>query len=302
MDGINDDPDSSRGFLDMSDTYLGHWVQRNTNSSTTANHLATDADSRYYGITDSWNAEPTSGTPMVAEFSRGLSELETFAQGEPAKCKNTAQATSCIKIATNALTSMRSNSPSCLMGTHDRSSLPLPDAAVDSVLSAVQQASCAVRRVLGCPCRANPQLQLLLAVICAEIVASYRRVINTYGHHRRSTVDQGRGCDSLRDQAQQPESTSLLKRTPILIGNHHLEDSIESKLMGQVLDQKLQALEGLMGEVLQFVGQSEEMRGVKNGIESFLGVQLSKVKCGLAGLERDEGCIGGVAPSKGAST
>ncbi|KAK1955994.1 hypothetical protein LY78DRAFT_674701 [Colletotrichum sublineola] len=146
-------------------------------------------------------------------------------------------ASSCIKVAINVLMSMRSNSPSCLMGTHDCSSLQLPDAAVDSVLSAAQEALYAVRRLLGCPCHANPQWQLLLAVICAEIITSYRRVINTYDRHRHtpSTVHLGRGDDTLSEQGQHPENTSLLKRTPILIGNYHIEGSIETILIGHVL-------------------------------------------------------------------
>ncbi|KAK2016373.1 hypothetical protein LZ32DRAFT_601598 [Colletotrichum eremochloae] len=304
MESTNDNSYGSKGFLDMSASYLDYWIQRNTNSSATSNHLATDVHSQHSTITGSWNPEVTVGAPMDMGPSCMLPELGANAQKEPASCKNTPQASSCIKVATNVLMSMRSNSPSCLMGTHDCSSLQLPDAAVDSVLSAAQEALYAVRRLLGCPCHANPQWQLLLAVICAEIITSYRRVINTYGRHRHtpSTVHLGRGDDTLSKQGQHPENTSLLKRTPILIGNYHIEGSIETILIGHVLRKRLQALERLMGEVFQFVGHSEEMIGVKNGIETFLGVQLSTVKYGLASLQSDEGSIVDDLPSRGAGT
>ncbi|KAK2024886.1 hypothetical protein LX32DRAFT_643200 [Colletotrichum zoysiae] len=190
------------------------------------------------------------------------------------------------------------------MDTRDRSSLQPPDVAVDCVLSATHEASCAVRRLLDCPCHAKPQRQLLQAVICAEIITSYQRIINTYDRdrNRRSTVDLGRGNNTLPDQAQHPKNNSLLNRAPIFIGNYKIEDRIETILIGQVLRKRLQALEELMGEVFLFVGQTEEMKGVKNGIESFLGVQLSTFKYGLAILQRDEGGIGVGAPIKEAGT
>jgi hypothetical protein len=190
--------------------------------------------------------------------------------------------------------SMHSNSSVCLMGTHDHSSLQLSHTAVDSVLSAAQEATCAMRHLLNCPCRASPQVQLLLAVIYAEVITSYRRVIGTYHchHHSHATVISDRVTDVRPDAVQQAEDGSLLKRVPLLVGNHHLEDDIETMLIGHVLGKRLKEVEGLIGEITQCVGQLEAARGAQTRIHSFLTIQLSAAQYELAGLQRDESNVG----------
>lgn len=182
--------------------------------------------------------------------------------------------------------SMHTNSSACLMGTHDHSSLQLSHTAVDSVLSAAHDASCTLRHLLNCPCRASLQVQLLLAVIYEEVITSYRRVIGTY--HQISD----RVTDNLPDAVQQAEDCFLLKRVPVLVGNHHLEDDMEKMLIGHVLTKRLNELEELIGEITQCVGQLEAARGAQSRIHSFLTFQLGAAQRELADLQRDESNVG----------
>jgi len=285
MEGTNGS-DGSRGLLHLSDSFLEH-LTSGANCVAAVDDLAVDVDLQHSGNREMWAV--AYGSPAVSP------EVGVAAHEEPTQSRHAAQSSSCIRVATRVLMSMRGNSPVCLMGSHNRSSLQLPHAAVDSVLSAAQEASRAMRNLLDCPCRANPQLQLLLAVIWAEVITSYRRVIGTYSRHRhsRAAVVFGRGNSILPSPVQQAEDVSLLRRAPLLIGNHHLEDSIETMLIVQVLGKKLQELEGLMGEIVQFAGQPETVRGVQIRIDSFLNAQLSAVKCELASLQRDETNVGG---------
>jgi len=147
-----------------------------------------------------------------------------------------------------------------------------------------------MRHLLNCHCRASPQVQLLLAVIYAEVITSYRRVIGTYRHHSHATVILDRV--TVPDAVQQAEDGSLLKRVPLLIGNHRLEDDIETMLIGHVLGKRLKEVEGLIGEITQCVGQLEAARGAQTRIHSFLAIQLSAARYELAGLQRDESNVG----------
>lgn len=211
----------------------------------------------------------------------------------PLTCKNANKPQgSCIGIATGILGSMRGNSPLCLMGAHELStpsSSSMPSAAtstspsVDSVLSAAREASRLVRGLLDCPtCRSGPQLQLLLTVAFAEVIAGYRRVINTY-HHRG-------GVEELK---QQHGADDDLKRAPLSIGSHRIEGAMESVLVGRVVGSRLQELETVMEEVLQPVSVAQPegggtktgaaassvavstlLRGLYLGSDSFLAEQL----------------------------
>ncbi|KAK4206969.1 hypothetical protein QBC37DRAFT_434190 [Rhypophila decipiens] len=147
---------------------------------------------------------------------------------------------------------MGSTSSLCMMGSQ-ANALPMslsntptatptkttttPKSCVDAVLSAAQEAGRLIRSLLDCPtCRAGPQLQLLLTVAFAEVIACYRRVISTY--------------KNMRTQKNGPQQDDELTRTPLSIGNHRIEGSIETMLVGRVIASRLEDLEALMREIL----------------------------------------------------
>ncbi|KAK3903614.1 hypothetical protein C8A05DRAFT_32638 [Staphylotrichum tortipilum] len=191
------------------------------------------------------------------------------------------------------------------LSTPTSSSLPSATTAtatsVDSVLSAAREAARLVRGLLDCPtCRGGPQLQLLLTVAFAEVIAGYRRVISTY-HHRG-------GEEELKQQ--QHGADDGLKHAPMSIGSHRIEGNIESVLVGRVVGSRLQELEAVMGEILQpvsaahpegggaktgdiasTVGLTTLLRGLYLGSDSFLAEQLVAARQELTRLlHHDEHC------------
>ncbi|KAM7194539.1 hypothetical protein V8F20_007895 [Naviculisporaceae sp. PSN 640] len=265
-----------------------------------------------------------SSLPAIGTQDRALSTTpsgsSTAAEQDPAiLCKNAnKQQRSCISIITGILGSMGSSSSLCIMGNREDavvipSSLPPPRTAptssipcVDAVLSAAQEANCLLRGLLDCPtCRAGPQLQLLLTVAFAEVVSRYQRVISTYRNLQR-------------EKTGPLQSHGDLKRTPLSIGSHLIEGSMEAMLVGRVIMSRLQKLEVVMGETLvvpaaQFEGQcardlggiinrhnSENLKGLlgemykRRGL--YLAEQLAAAKQELTELlaqcEPGVGCLG----------
>ncbi|KAK4182887.1 hypothetical protein QBC35DRAFT_139708 [Podospora australis] len=182
-----------------------------------------------------------------ATTSSGASTIVEHERPNPATCQNANKPHgSCVGITTGILTSMRGNSPLCLMGSPGTS---LSLSTVDSVLSAAQEAVQLMRGLLDCPiCRAGPQLQLLATVVFAEVISRYRRVISTYRNIKQQQQQQhGQGAHE------------ELKRAPLSIGSHQIEGSMEAVLVGGVVSSRLQELEAVMGDIL--VPQKPDVSG-----------------------------------------
>ncbi|KAK4169875.1 hypothetical protein QBC43DRAFT_352103 [Cladorrhinum sp. PSN259] len=219
-------------------------------------------------------------------------ETEMATAASACKNANTPQG-SCIAITTGILGSMRGNSPLCLMGSHESplslsssmsssssSSGPsnAPSASttatsVDSVLSAAQEAAMLIRGLLDCPtCRAGAQLQLLLTVAFAEVIARYRCVISTYLNMRQR-----------QQQHQGHRPHDELSRAPLSIGNHQIDGTIEAMVVGRVVSSRLRELESVMGDILPAQTQPQQpeggiLGGLYLGRDSFLAEQLSAAR------------------------
>jgi len=202
---------------------------------------------------------------------------------EPPTCQNPKGP--CIGLATRLLRALRANSPSCLMGHHDRTAFsPRP---VDKILSTTREASRAASDIVRCPCHESLQLQLLVTVICTEVVGCYRRCIEVYS--QSSDTDMQSGNRQLEEQG------SVLKRR-FTIGDHQMESHLETRLIGQVLWSRLQEVHAIMDGIARNTRLSSPMTddtysaqlGSVHVKDSFLKTQLIDAERELAKLQENE--------------
>ncbi|RYP75948.1 hypothetical protein DL769_003714 [Monosporascus sp. CRB-8-3] len=234
---------------------------------------------------------PANSVPQLTRENKRIPVEDAATSSELESCQNPQGL--CISLATGLLKSMHSGSQSCLLGEGSQHGQP-QSAAVDAVLSAGQRALLTMRGLLKCPCYESPQLQLLVTVICAEIIAWYRRIIDTYRPHRNTNTDSG---VLLTDRVE------ALRRS-FFIGDHCLEGHLETTLICQVLSSRLQELEEFIGDTAwntgRFAGLNGEPRScpilsaVHVRMDTFLNTQLSSVRRELLNLQGDT--VGAVPP------
>jgi hypothetical protein len=199
---------------------------------------------------------------------------------EPRTCQNTQGP--CIGLATRHLRTIRANSPFCLMG--NRNHIARSPRPVDAILSMAQEASRAMSDIVRCSCHESLQLQLLVTVICTEVVGCYRRCIGIYS--RPGDTDLQSGSHHVEEQP------SVLKRR-FSIGDHQMESHLEARLIGQVLCSRLQEVEFIMDNIARSSRSSaptmDETYSVLLGSvhtrrNSFLRTELGDAKRELATL------------------
>lgn len=199
---------------------------------------------------------------------------------EPRTCQN--KQGPCIGLASRHLRTIRANSPSCLMGNHNHiARSPRP---VDANLSMAQEASRAMSDIVRCSCHESLQLQLLVTVLCTEVVGCYRRCIGIYS--RPGDTDLQSGNHHVEEQPP------VLKRR-FSIGDYQMESHLEARLIGQVLCSRLQEVEFIMDNIARSSRSSaptmDETYSVLLGSvhtrrNSFLRTQLGDAKQELATL------------------
>ncbi|KAK4069327.1 hypothetical protein Trihar35433_5906 [Trichoderma harzianum] len=225
--------------------------------------------------------------------------LETKASSaEPQHCQN--QQGLCISLATGLLKSMHSNSPSCLLGVGSHDGKPQVSRAVDIVLSANYEALRSMRGLLRCPCYyTSPQLQLLVTIVCAEAIAWYWRIIDTYSHYRSTNMDSG----------ILPTERVEMSRRSFFIGGQCLESHLEAKLISQVVSSRLQELEDLIGDISWNTEQSAAITSepknhpmysaVHLRMDAFLNTQLAAVRRELFNLQYESQSHNEETPDQG---
>ncbi|PHH66067.1 hypothetical protein CDD81_592 [Ophiocordyceps australis] len=209
---------------------------------------------------------------LLSSTSHGLSEAE----GVPLSSRSSASPSSspvchnphecCSAVATRLLATLHASSPSCLLNAS-----PQLSRAVDSVLASCQEALGAMRGLLACPCYASPPLQLLVAVIVAETLGWYRRIIDAY--------------------SRQGQAQPVVVRRSLFVGNHCLDHDLEAAVIGQVLLRRLQELETLIGDVA-WSGHGDSrsrhmLPEMHSRMHGFLETQLSAVRRALFNLDHD---------------
>lgn len=207
---------------------------------------------------------------------------------EPQSCQNPQGL--CISLATGLLKSMHSSSTSCLLGMGSQDRQPQMSRAVDTVLSANYEAVLAIRGCLRCPCYTSPQLQLLVTIMCAETIAWYWRIIDTYSRYCSTDVDSG---ILLTERVE-------MSRRSFFIGDQCLESHLETTLISQVISSRLQELQDLIGDISwnteHSAATNSEPRShpmysaVHIRMDTFLNTQLASVRRELFNLQED--CLG----------
>ncbi|RYP07613.1 hypothetical protein DL764_002391 [Monosporascus ibericus] len=237
-------------------------------------------------LNDIWILErlPANSVPQLTREKKSIPVEYAATSSELESCQNLQGL--CISLATGLLKSMHSGSQSCLLGEGSQDGQP-QSAAVDAVSSAGQLALRTLRGLLKCPCYESPQLQLLVTVICAELIAWYKRIIDTYRPHPNTHTDSG---VLLTDRVE------ALRRS-FFIGDHCLEGHLETTLICQVLSCRLQELEEFIGDIAWNTGQSaglnDEPRSclilsaVHVRMDTFLNTQLGSVRRELLHLQDD---------------
>jgi len=222
--------------------------------------------------------------PRITAPSKTISDEPDATSVEPQTCQNPQGL--CVSLATGLLKSMHPSSPSCLLDTGDADAQPQLPVAVDNILTANQRALQSLRGFLGCPCYANPQLQLLITAICAETITWYWRIVHTYSRHSTTNVDSRL---LLSDRVE-------TRRRSFSVGDHSLESHLETTLIGQVLSSRLQELDDFIEQLSWNAEQSGALKdesracpmamlcGVHTRLNSFLNGQLSAVRRGLLSL------------------
>lgn len=200
----------------------------------------------------------------------------------------------CISVATGVLSSMHADSSSCILGMSAQGSGRQPQLshAADAILSMNQAALRAVLSVVKCSCYRRPQVLLIVTVICSEITAWYRHVVDIYSHRRNSTAG----------SAVLPSSKGKVEvlRPDFFIGNHCLGKDVGAALIRQILSGMLQELQAVIGDIACHAGQSAAVNeprsdlmlsNVRDRMVAFLHAQLRGLTSALDHSESDSGTV-----------
>jgi hypothetical protein len=242
-------------------------------------------------LSPTWQMDTSSSTdglsdnsaPILITEDNGISPmLEATWPQEDRLCQNPQG--SCISVATGILSSMHADSSSCILGMSAEGSgrQPRLSPAADAILSMNQAALRAVLSVVQCSCYRRPQVLLIVTVICSEITAWYRHVVDIYSHRRNSTA-----------------GSAVLPRPDFFIGNHCLGKDVGTALIRQILSGMLQELQAVIGDIACHAGQSAAVHepsdlmlsNVRARMVAFLHAQVRALTSALDHSESDFGTV-----------
>ncbi|KAF7616998.1 hypothetical protein F9C07_6603 [Aspergillus flavus] len=183
---------------------------------------------------------------------------ETTCSQEDRLCQNPQEC--CISLATGVLRTMHAGSSSCILGMRgqDGSRQAQLSPAADEILSMNQSALKAVRSILKCSCYGNPQLLLIVTVLCSDIIAWYWNIMEIYSHRHNSTADSA----VLPTNVSQAET----RKREFFIGTHRLSKDVETALIRQVLSGMLRELQVVLGDMACHAGQSSAVNEPSSGL------------------------------------
>ncbi len=214
-------------------------------------------------------------------------------QQQDRHCRNTEGC--CTSLATGVLNSMHTGSSSCIlsMGEHSGgvSHQPQLRPAADSILSMNQSALRTIRSMLQCHCYENPQVLLLVTVICSEVTTWYWHIIDIYSHRRGSTAGGSLHATTGSTECQ---------RRDFFIGSHRLGKDVEIAVIRQVLLSMVQELRVVIGDIACHAGPTPRvnesrsatmLRTVRARMVAFLHTQLRALTSALDTPGSDLGTI-----------
>ncbi|KAI4156993.1 MAG: hypothetical protein L6R39_000856 [Caloplaca ligustica] len=171
-------------------------------------------------------------------------------QDSPKSAKTTCTSShqSCLSSALEILQALHIPPTTCLCSIDDNDTLAnnRQPRRTDSVLATNRTALRGLSGILQCSCVSSSQLQLVIVVICDKLIAWYRAVMRSFPDRRRDT------CSDRLQHASDPteashESTSSPNERVLYqrfaLGNCSFNDSLESKILTQVISSELQQLE-----------------------------------------------------------
>lgn len=228
--------------------------------------------------------------PMLITEDNGIpSMLEATRSQEDRLCQNPQGC--CISVATGILSSMHVESSSC---THAQGSgrHPQLSRAADAILSMNQAALRAVVSVVQCSCYRRPQVLPIVTVICSEITAWYRHIVELYSHGRNSTAG----------RAVLPSSKGKveIRRPDFFIGDHCLGKDLGTALIRQILSGMLQELQAVIEDIACHAGQSAAVNeprsdlmlgSVQARMVAFLRTQLRALTSALDNSKSDSATV-----------
>ncbi|MCJ1332274.1 hypothetical protein MMC10_008966 [Thelotrema lepadinum] len=236
------------------------------------------------------NLSDHSAPSLITNYSSISTYPEATAARDDTPCRNSQG--SCIDLATKVLGSMYPGLYSCVLSMigQDGDRRPQLSRGADAVLNLNQSALAAVRSIIQCSCCGVPQVLLLVTVICSQIGASYRQVVDMYSQRRKSNAN--RAVPSITRAKVETQ------RRDFFIGNHRLSQDVEAAVIHQVLLGMLRELEVVIGDIACHAGQSPAVNnprndsmlsGVRARMVAFLHTQVRALTSALDHLESDVG-------------
>ncbi|CAF9928977.1 MAG: hypothetical protein HETSPECPRED_007243 [Heterodermia speciosa] len=162
-------------------------------------------------------------------------------------CRSLCRSESCLAAALRTLTSLHVAHSACL-SAHQEAPSVQQARTMEAVLATNKDIVAGMAPILACSCSGKSLVQLLLSIICGNLIAWNSAMITADLEQgdpfegRRSTFSST--CSLSSGPGQAPRARVLAQ--PITIGQHQINGSLGRALRAQVLAGELRVLEGLV--------------------------------------------------------
>ncbi|KAI4162078.1 MAG: hypothetical protein LQ342_004248 [Letrouitia transgressa] len=164
----------------------------------------------------------------------------------------------CTALALNSLRALHSPRQTCLCSSNSELVARQPR-MTDSVLSINKNAIDAIGRILRCTCSSHAQTQILLTLICTQLIVWYRAIVAV--DHSDSTDPTVSSASPSGFEASKTHSDRIEQvfYQPITIGEYYCHSKVDRKIRAHLVSSELQRLARLMSN---FFGRREELEAV----------------------------------------
>ncbi|KAL8789573.1 MAG: hypothetical protein Q9195_006750 [Heterodermia aff. obscurata] len=167
--------------------------------------------------------------------------------GQVSLCRSLCRSESCLTAALRTLTALRVAHSACL-SAHQEGPTVQQARTMEKVLATNKEIVAGMTPILACSCSGKSLVQLLLSIICGNLIAWNSAMISADLEQgdlfdgRRSTFSSA--CSLPSGSAHAPKARVLPQ--PITIGQHQIKGSLGRALRAQVMAGELRVLEGLV--------------------------------------------------------
>lgn len=194
------------------------------------------------------SSRPTSVSSVLSSSSSCSLPFSIAVEAQPHTGPvNLCRSESCLTAALRTLTTLHIAHPACL-SAHQEAPTVQQARAMETVLSTNKDIVTGMTLMLACSCSGKSLVQLLLSVVCDNLIAWNSAMISADLEQgdpfdgRRSTFSSA--CSSSSGHAQAPRARVLPQ--PITIGQHQINGSLGRALRAQVMAGELRVLESLI--------------------------------------------------------